>query len=344
MKLAGAQAGKFCAKPDAKIWACLLFGSDEGLVSDQATALCASFAKGDADTEIIRLSDDEVRKDPALLFDGLEAVSLLGYNRIIRVQTSGDKIAKILLEAITLGETAPDRFAAKLVITAGPLAKRSKLRTQIETAKHAAALHFFDDETADVLALTRTRLAADKVEIEDEALALFAADLPGARGMANSEIEKLALFGIGLGRPITNTDIRALTTTEGDHGLHELVGATLSGDTRGALTTLDKLTTVGTSPISILRALQREAMRMLMAHNLSASGGEVGMKLKPPVFKQAWPAFRARLSLWSPKRLARLIERIYAAEEAARTAGHLAAPVLRKLIADLTNVAAKAKS
>ena len=123
MKFAGAKAGQFCTKPDGKIWAHLIFGSDGGVVSDQALALSTSLSAGKPDVEIIRLSDDEIRKDPALFFDALEAVSLLGYDRIIRVQTSGDKIAKLLLEAIALGEEAPDRFAAKLIITAGALAK-----------------------------------------------------------------------------------------------------------------------------------------------------------------------------------------------------------------------------
>jgi len=344
MKFAGAQAGKFCAKPDPRIWACLLFGSDGGVISDQAIALSKSFVANHSDAETIRLSDDEIRKEPALLFDGLEAVSLLGNDRIIRVQTSGDKIAKLLLEAITMGEAEPHRFAAKLIITAGALAKRSKLRTAIEGAKHAAALHFFEDEISDVAQLTRAGLAADKVEIDDDALALFIADLPGHRGMANAEIEKLALFGRGLGRPVSIADIRALATTDADHNLHDLVNATLDGNAGDALRTLDKLSILGTSPISILRALQREAMRMMSAHTLAAAGGEVGMKLKPPVFKQAWPAFRARLSLWSPKRLARLLERIYAAEEASRTASGLSAAVVRKLVADLANVAAKTRA
>lgn len=344
MKFAGQQASKFCKKPDQKIWAFLIFGSDGGVVSDQVLTLCAGLSVGHSDPETIRLSDDEIRKDPSLLFDALEAVSLLGYEQIIRVQTSGDKIAKLLLEAIAMGEADPKRFAAKLVIAAGPLAKKSKLRTTIESARNATALHFFDDEAGDVLALTRSRLAIDQVEIEDDALAMFAADLPGHRGMANSEIEKMALFGLGLARAISTKDVRALATTEADHGLHDLVEATLSGDTQTALSTLDKLTIVGTSPISILRGLQRESLRMLTAHNLAGGGGEVGMKLRPPVFKQAWPAFRARLSLWSPKRLARLLERVYAAEEASRTASGLGSPIVRKLIADLANVASKAKA
>ena len=57
MKFAGAKAGQFCTKPDGKIWAHLIFGSDGGVVSDQALALSTSLSAGKPDVEIIRLSD-----------------------------------------------------------------------------------------------------------------------------------------------------------------------------------------------------------------------------------------------------------------------------------------------
>jgi len=168
------------------------------------------------------------------------------------VRTTGDKIASLLLEAIALGESSPERFDARLIITAGTLQKRSKLRTTIETAKHATALHFFADETGDVSALARATLAKHKVDISDEALALLVSELPGHRGMANQEIEKLALYGHGLARPIDINDVRNLSTTDSDQALHELIGVTLGGDTKHAHAALDRLLVAGTSPISLM--------------------------------------------------------------------------------------------
>lgn len=343
MKQAGAGATRFCKKPDPAIWAFLFFGDDDGVIADASLSLRMALAGKQADTEIITLDQDAIKRTPAILFDALEARSLLGNARIIRVDTSGDKIAALLLEAVAMGEASPGRFDAKLIITAGQLAKRSKLRATIEMAKMAIALQFFSDEAGDISAIARSKLASHNVEIEDEALALLVAELPGHRGMANQEIEKLALYGHRLGRAINAQDIRILSTTDSDHALHELVGATLSGHVGAAHAGLDRLMVAGTSPISILRALQREAARLLQAHALSGNGGDVGMKLKPPIFQNAWPAFRAIMVLWPPRRLARILERIYESEASIKTAGPMGEAILRKLIGELSAVAARAR-
>lgn len=341
MKLVGAQATRFCKKPDTGQWAFLLFGDDDGVIADSAIALRVALSGGSADTENITLDEDEIKREPAVLFDALEARSLLGNDRIIRIRTNGDKIAALLIEALDTAEQTDNRYDAKLIITAGSLQKRSKLRAYAEGAKRAAALQFFSDETADVATMARAKLAECAVEIEDDALAILVGDLPGHRGMANQEIEKLALFGHQLGRAIEVADIRALSTTDTDHALHELVDATLAGDAGLAHSGLDRLMVAGTSPISVLRALQREATRLMQAHALTGTGGDIGMKLRPPVFKNMWPAFRAKMGIWSPKRLARMLERIYEAEEMIKSAGPTGAAVLTRLIADLSNAAAQ---
>ena len=72
-------------------------------------------------------------------------------------------------------------------------------------------------------------------------------------------------------------------------------------------------------------------------------GGDIGMKLRPPVFKSDWPAFRTLMSLWSPRRLARTLERIFDAEASIKTAGALGDALIRQLILDLSRAAAAAK-
>lgn len=343
MRLAGPQAVRFCEKPKPDIWAFLVFGDDEGVITDNALALRTALAGKAQDTEFITLDEDEVKKDPATLFDALEARSLLGAKRIIRVRTTGEKASSLILEAIALGENDPQRFDAPLIVTAGALAKRSKLRSTIESAKHAAALHLYSDTGENITALVREKLRSESIEIEDQALAMFTSELPGHRGLANQEIEKLALYGQGLGQPISRDDVRALSTTDIDHALTDLIRATLSGETSSATAGLDRLIIAGTSPISVLRALQRETSRLLQGHQLMGGGGDIGMKLRPPVFKSDWPAFRNLMSLWSPRRLARTLERIFDAEASIKTAGALGDALIRQLILDLSRAAAAAK-
>jgi len=343
VKQVGAQAARFCKKPDPTSWAFLLFGDDDGIISDAALALRIALSGKNSDLETITLDQDNIKREPALLFDALEARSLLGNERLIRVQITGDKIAALLIEAISLGETSPDRFGAKLLISAGSLPKKSKIRTRIETAKHATALHFFSDEAADVATLVKAKLAEHAITIEEDALAGLVNELPGHRGMANQEIEKLALYGHQLERPINIKDVRILSTVDADHALHDLVDDILGGQIGPAQAGLDRLSISGTSPISILRALQRQAMRLLQAHALSGSGGDIGMKLRPPVFRNQWPAFRKHMTLWPPKRLARILERIYEAESAIKQAGPTGQAILQKLVGELSLAASRAK-
>ncbi|HBQ49250.1 MAG TPA: DNA polymerase III subunit delta, partial [Hyphomonas atlantica] len=137
--------------------------------------------------------------------------SLLGDPRVIRVRTSGDKIAALLIEAIQKGDSQEEYYSARLIIEAGGLQKRSKLRAAAESAQSTACLQLFADDAGDIEQRVKSVLKAEGVEIIPEALALFVGDLPGHRNLANSEIEKLALYARGLGRPLDLNDVRALS-------------------------------------------------------------------------------------------------------------------------------------
>jgi DNA polymerase III subunit delta len=343
MLLKGRQAESFARRPGDEVWAVLAFSEDDGLVADAAQSVIAAWG-GKTPLDVSVLDDDAIRKDPSTLFDGLEAVSLLGDKRAIRVRTSGDKIAAFLIEAIETGEAEPGRFAAKLIIEAGNLAAKSKLRAAAEKAKHTACLQLFAEEAAGIGERVKNALMADGAVIDDDALALFIGDLPGHRAIANAEIEKLALYARGLGRPIGVADIRTLTATDLKQDIGGAVMAALEGRPAEAHKALDRLSEMGTSPISILRALQMETLRMLSAHEKGGGGDPgVGRSLRPPVWPNEWPAFRSRLNTWTPKRLMRIMERIHNAETRAKTAGASAEPVVRLLINDLARVAEGAR-
>ena len=336
MKLSGKRAESFLQKPDPACWAVLVFSEDEGVAGDAARSILTAWG----DLEVITLEDDAIKRDPALLFDALEAQSLLGDDRAIRIRTSGDKIAALLVEAVGMADGDPGRFAARLIVTAGSLQKRSKLRAGFEAAKSATALQLFEDDASNIADLVRTALHDVGAEAEPGVIEAFTGDLPGHRGLARQEIEKLCLYAHNLGRPITITDIHKLNATDIDQALGYAILSALDGRSGTAMQMLDRVLITGASPITVLRAIQRESQRMLQAHEIGGLQGNVGMKLRPPVWQSEWPAFSARLRNWSPKRLARIIERVYDAEQQVKTAGPSGDAVLRTLMKDMSRVAA----
>ncbi len=337
MKLAGADAERFCRTPKSNIWAALIFGDDEGVVDDSAAALSRAWSEGAGGAEIIVLDEDNARREKALLFESLEARSLLGAKRVVKLSVSGDKISTLISETISAAEEDPERFEAKLIISAPSLPKRSKTRATFETAKQAAALHLFADDIASLSALAAKALEDQGAAIDSDALDALLSGLPGHRGLANAEIEKLALYAHGLERSISVDDVQKLRAADTDVPTQDLLAAALKGRTSQAEHALSALLVRGVSPITILRAIQRDAERLLDAHGLqdAKSGGDIGMKLRPPVFRSAWPAFRDLMAIWTPAKLSRLIERLYDCERDLKTAGRHGDALVRTLIIDM---------
>ena len=340
MKYSGKKAESFLQKPDPACWAVLVFSEDEGVANDGARSILSKWGE----LELITLDEDAIKREPALLFDTLEAQSLLGDDRAIRIRTSGDKIAALLVEAVGMADQAPGRFAARLVISAGALQKRSKLRAGFEAANTAAALQLFEDDAGNVADLVRAALDDAGASAEPGVIEAFTGDLPGHRGLARQEIEKLCLYAHNLGRPISISDIHKLNATDIDQALGFAISSALDGNGNQAMQMLDRVLITGASPITILRAIQRESQRLLQAHEMGGLQGNIGMKLRPPVWQSDWPAFSKRLRSWPPKRIARIIERVYEAEQQVKIAGPSGTPVLRILMKDIARVAAGPKA
>jgi len=329
-------------KPDPALWCVLVFGDDDGVVADTASQIIAAWSRsagGDAKT--LTLDEDEVRREPHLLSDRIETASLLGETDIVRIRTSGEKLAKPVLDLVAEADARADTFINRLIIQSGGLAKRSKFRTGIEAARTAAAIHVFSDTEDSIRNLVREKLSEYNVEIEPAALDRFAEMLPGHRGLANQETEKLALYGHDLGRPVSVSDVKALSQTDADNSVRDMIHAALDGEPDRCLDEYDRVAEAGTSAISILRSMEMEVRRLLQARGMMGTGGNIGMKLRPPVWQSDWPAFRARMDRWTAPALIRLLSAIHDHELQAKQAGPAADPSVRVLLLNVLKSAAQ---
>ncbi|MDG1827343.1 MAG: DNA polymerase III subunit delta [Henriciella sp.] len=319
MKYKGNGAERFAKKPDPACQLALIFGDDEGVVADTANTLIKSWEAA-GPSNVITLDDDEIKREPSTLFDALEAVSLLGEASIIRIRTKGEKLFALLKDVLAM---PPERLAAKVVVQNGSLNTRSKMRTAFEAGANTAALHLFSDNDTDMAELVRGFLKTNSAEIEADALSFFVGGLPGHRSLANAEMEKLAVYAHDLGRAIEVADIQALCETNADESARSAVLLALEGKPQAAQLEMDRVLDAGLSPISLLRLFEMEASRMIAAQALQgeSGGGNVGMKLKPPVWQSDWPAFQARMKKWPTPRLVRLIERLHDMELLAKSPG-----------------------
>lgn len=326
MNLSGEKALSFCQRPKAGINVILAFGEDQGVVSDAINSIILKWRKiENGDLDVIRLQEEELKRDPALLTEHLTAVSLLGGKQLIRVRLSNESLAKqfiTIVDDIAAGRLFPENY---LVIETPELKKKSKLREIFSSSPDTAALHFFADSDVQTTQYIRSKLSDLSVTIEESALEKFAAELPGDRRLANAEIEKLSLYALGLGRPVSENDISAVCATEQPRGADDAADAALAGNITEANKSLDRFLDAGGSAISALRTLHFRLLRIVDAQ----SGARF---LRPPVFEKERPEFNKMLRDWNSARVNRALTTLYAAEKTCKQAGMPANAVLKIVI------------
>jgi DNA polymerase III subunit delta len=329
VKQAGVRALAFCEAPPARSRIALIFGADPGLVSTSADALAKAWVPGADPINIVKLNDDDLRRDPQLLADELVARSLLGGDRLVRVRAEKDASYKLILEVladIDRDMLTPEAF---WIVESGDLNRTNKLRVGFEGSTKGTALQLYADDEASVSELVAKRLAAAGVGMQPDALEIFAADLPGDRRLALSEIEKLELYAVGLARPVSLEDVAQLASAEQPRGADDAADAAIIGDAGSATLSVNRYLDAGGNPISALRTLHFRLLRVLDA---VASGAGSGARLRPPIFEREWPAFSRALREWPAPIIHRAFTRLYEAERACKQAGAPADAILRQLI------------
>lgn len=329
MKLAGQKALAYCDKPKAQDKAVLIFSSDPGLVSSAADTLIANRLPELDPINVVRINDDNLKGDDAMLADELVARSLLGGDRLVRLRMDKETYAKqviALLADIDSGALAPEAF---WVVEAKDLGKSSKLRAAFEDSKSALALHLFADDESTVTEFAETQLREAGVAIEPDALAAFCAELPGDRRLAISEVEKLKLYALDLGRPLTLDDILSIAAAEQPRGADVAADAAILGDVKSSTVAINRFLDAGGSPISAMRTLHFRMQRVMDAAAMERPSGRA---LRPPVFDKEWPAFQRALRDWTPSRIQKAFSQLYTCEKACKQAGAPADAILGQLI------------
>lgn len=276
----------------------LLHGDDAGLIRERAEALQQSVVGGN---DPFRLADlpREAAAKPGALAGEMAALSMTGGRRLVRVRDASDALATAVKEVLS----GPGE--ALLVLEAGELPARAKLRALLEPANAAAVIACYRERGAE-LAATLGRLLQDEgVSVEPAALEWLASRLGEDRLLLRREVEKLALYA-GPGGRLSEEDVLACAGEGSALDLDEALVAATAGEVSVADRALEAAFAEGASPIAVLRAALRHVQRLHLAALAVAAGQPPGVacdSLRPPVFFRLKPGFERALRLWPPSLL-----------------------------------------
>jgi DNA polymerase-3 subunit delta len=318
MKVLPARADAFAAAPPCDIRAVLLYGPDLGLVRERAETLTKAVAGTLSDPfNVIELTPAALKEEPSRLTDEVCALSMIGGRRVVRLRETTDAAAKQSEEAIAAdGE-------ALMIVEAGDLSPRSKLRGLFEKADGAAAIPCYMDEGIGLGDLVRRVLAEANLKAEEGVISWIAGNLGSDRMVSRMELEKLTIYAAGKS-DITLEDAQSIIGDAAAVTLDDVVLAALGGNLKGLTVALARARFEGVAPITILRAASRHLSRLekaVTAIDGGATPDQAIKSLRPPLFFKQQDAFRNQLRRWQPKTLSRARDELIRAEIDCKSTG-----------------------
>ena len=293
MNLRGAAAAAFLARPDPATAGALLYGADAMRVATKRQALIAALAGPGADEEmrLTRMTGAAAKADPTAVADALRAAGFFPGPRVVLVDGATDAQATPILAA--LADWAPGDAA--LVVTAGPLAKGSRLRRAFEAHARAAAIGLYDEP------MTREEvdaaIAAEGLRLTDDArrdVDALARVLP--QGDFRQTLTKLALYAGD--EAATPEAVAAVAPATVDAEVDAVVAAAADGraDAIGPLMT--RLGGQGVAAVTLAIFATRHFQQL---HAAAVAGG-VGA-LRPPLYGPRRDAAERQARAWGARRL-----------------------------------------
>jgi DNA polymerase-3 subunit delta len=238
--------------PDVSV--ILIHGQNDGLISERLRlAIECSGVNKDDPFNLLRLDGAEIAAEPTRLTDETDTVSLFGGARVIIIDAGLPDITP----AIELALRAPERNF-KILIRAGALKKDAPLRKFCERDRFAIAVECAPDDEHSLNTVLESALEGAKLEMVDEAKAIFLKSLGSDRMNANAEINKLITFGYG-SKTIKLEDVELLLSDSSLIAVERTVHFAFSGGIAKIDDSWNRLITSGADCSMVLGTALREA-------------------------------------------------------------------------------------
>ena len=223
MKLQGAEAKRYLAKPDPARAALVIFGEDAMRVAMKRAEAMIALGGPNADEEmrLTRIPAADLRKDAAALVDAVKARGFFPGARVVVVEDATDGLSGTLQSAFDAWRPGD----ANMVVTAGNLTGKSTLKTMAEKHFAAICIGLYDDPPTreEIEAeLKRAGLSAVPNDAMTELLTLSRSLDPGD---FRQTLEKISLYKYRDTSPLTPIEIAALAPATIETEAEELLDA-----------------------------------------------------------------------------------------------------------------------
>lgn len=305
MKLSTRDAPAYFRKPDAAKTGLLIYGSDAMRVALRRQEVIKALIgpAGEEEMRLARIPAADLRKDPALLSDAIKAQGFFPGPRVAFVEDATDGLADTIATALSDWKDGD----AQVIVTAGQLAARSKLRKLFEDHPNAYATGIYDDPPSrDEIEAALT--AAGLTNIPQDAMsALIALSRTIDPGDFRQTLEKIALYKLGDSAPLSPDEIALSAPASTEAGIDDVLAVTADGRPHEVSPILRRLEAQGVGAVALCIGATRHFRTLhIVASDPGGPGSGIG-KLRPPVFGPHRDRIQRQASQWGMHKLERAL-------------------------------------
>ena len=337
MKITYRDIEGFVKSPNPIARVVLVYGPDNGLMRERAKTMGLTVVSDINDPfNAVALSSEILNDDPARLNDETGAISMMGGDRLIRIENASDKVTPLIKEYLE----SPNNNAL-IILEAGELSPRSSLRKLCESAPNAAAVPCYVEDERDLGRLIRETIQQASLRIDNDAAMWLATNISGNRQKVRSELDKVITYKGAETEAITLGDVRACCGEAGAIALDDLVYSAAGNNAEKALRTYTQLMEEDVNFIVVVRSLQNHFRKLHLTRSKIENGENIEQAvkgLKPPLFFKQAPVFKAQAQRWSLKNIDRVLRRLMDLEAQCKTTGMPAQTLCAQAVLSISSI------
>ncbi len=305
MKLSTREAPGYFAKPNPNATGLLIYGSDAMRVALRRQEVIKALIgeNGEDEMRLARIPAADLRKDPALLLDAIKAQGFFPGPRVAFVEDAGDGLSKTIGDGLSEWKDGD----AQVIVTAGQLAARSKLRKLFEDHASAYATGIYDDPPS----RDEIEAALKTAALNDISLDAMAALTDLSRALSPGDfrqtLEKIALYKLGDAAPLTPEEVALSSPASVEAGIDDVLNIAAEGKAHELGPVLRRLEAQGIGPVGLCIGATRHFKTLhMVASDPGGAGAGIG-KLRPPVFGPRRDRIQRQASTWGMHKLERAL-------------------------------------
>ena len=277
----------------------LLYGKNDGLKSE-----CIDKILNKSIGKVYNYDEKQIKDEIETFYENILSGSLFEDSKIIIINRATDKIYGIIQDLIDR-----DIHNIKIIINAGILETRSKIRSLFEKQKNLICIPTYQDNNDTLSKLATIFFRDEKISISQQNINLIIEKCNGDRGFLRNELNKIKNYASDK-KKLSTKEILKLTNLTENFEFSELIDNCLAKNKNKITNILNENSYNTEDCIIILRTFLSRAKRILKLAIEFEKNKDISKTInsaKPPIFWKEKDIVRIQLNKWKPEKIKELI-------------------------------------